>query len=319
MTNLEKNVEKNIEKYIEKNIENHIKKIYDKLKNVKGGKNADYIPELKKVNPNLYAISIFTVNGDNYNIGDYKKEFAIESCSKVFTLSLALEKVGIKALKEKIGTTKSLDKFNSINAVENNTSHTINSFNNGGAMATTSLLYEKNKTKTVKKIVDNMSDFAGRKLHVDKKLYSSEINNSSHNLAIAYLLNSYDKFYGDVQACVDIYTRQCSVMVTSADVAVMAATLANKGVNPKTDKKIIEQKYISYILTHMEDNGLYEQSDDWMKTIGFPVKSGVSGIVMIVIPGVMGIGIISPPLNNYGNSVKGIKTAKLLLPLFVKK
>ena len=87
----------------------------------------------------------------------------------------------------------------------------------------------------------------------------------------------------------------------------------------KTDKKIIEQKYISYILTHMEDNGLYEQSDDWMKTIGFPFKSGVSGIVMIVIPGVMGIGIISPPLNNYGNSVKGIKTAKLLLPLFVKK
>ena len=301
------------------NLEKHIKKIYDTLKHVKGGKNADYIPELKKVNPNLYAISIFTVDGTSYNVGDYMTEFAIESCSKVFTLSLALEKFGIKAVKEKIGTNKSSETFNSINASEKHVSHTINSFNNGGAMATTSLLYEKNKTKTVKKIVDNMSDFAGRKLHVNKNIYLSEINNVSHNLAIAYLLDSYNRFYGDVQDCVDIYTKQCSVMVTSRDVAIMAATMANKGVNPKTGQKIIEQKYISYILNHMKDNGLYEESGDWMKTVGLPVKSGVSGILMIVIPGVMGIGIISPPLNKYGNSVKGIKTAKLLLKELLAK
>jgi glutaminase len=300
------------------NLEEDINKIYNKLKNVKGGKNADYIPELQKVNPKLYAISIFTVNGDEYNVGDYDKEFAIESCSKVFTLSLALEKVGIKTLKSKIGTAKSFDKFNSINAIEKHITHTINSFNNGGAMATTSLLYEKNKKNFERKIINNMSEFAGRKLHVDEKIYLSEINNASHNLAIAYLLNSYDRFYGDVQTCVDVYTRQCSVMVTSRDVAIMAATLANKGVNPKTHKKIIEPRYISYILNHMKDNGLYEESDDWMKNIGFPVKSGVSGTLLIVIPGVMGIGIISPPLNNHGNSVKGIKTARLLAELLSK-
>jgi len=300
------------------NIIEDINKIYDKFKNVKGGKNADYIPELKKVNPNLYAISIFTVNGDEYNIGDYSKEFAIESCSKVFTLSLALEKYGIKTLKEKIGIDTSLDKFNSINAVENNLMHTINSFNNGGAMATTSLLYEKNKSHFIKKIVDNMSDYAGRKLQVDKKIYLSEMNNASHNLAIAYLLNSYDRFYGDVQTCVDIYIKQCSVMVTSRDVAIMAATLANKGFNPKTRKQVIDPKYILYILNHMKNNGLYEESGDWMKTVGLPAKSGVSGILLIVIPGVGGIGIVSPPLNKYGNSVKGIKTAKLLSKLFKK-
>ena len=305
----------NLENDIKNDIKNHIKKTYDTLKNVKGGKNADYIPELKKVNPNLYAISIFTIDGKSYNIGDYKKEIAIESCSKVFTLSLALEKVGIKTLKEKIGAKKSLDVFNSINAAENNVSHTINSFNNGGAMATTSLLYEKNKTKMLKKIVDNMSDFAGRKLHINKNIYLSEINNASHNLAIAYLLDSYNRFYGDVQECVDIYTKQCSVMITSSDIAIMAATLANGGVNPKTQKNIIEKKYISYILNHMEDNGLYGESSDWMKTIGLPIKSGVSGILMIVVPGVMGIGIMSPPLNKHGNSVKGLKTAKLLLRL----
>jgi len=295
-----------------------VNKIYNKLKNTKGGKNADYIPELKKVNPNLYAISIFTVNGYEYNIGDYDVEFAIESCSKVFTLALALQTFGIKTLKEKIGTHKTHEKFNSINAFENDKIHTINSFYNGGAMATTSLLYKKGKTKRQFEdlIVDNMSDFAGKKLHVDNKVYLSEITNAEHNLAIAYLLKSYNKFYADVQMSVDVYTKQCSVMVTSADLAVMAATIANNGINPKTGKKIVDKKYVSYILEHMINSGLYEESDDWFKSVGFPGKSGVGGLLMIVIPGVMGIGIASPPLNKHGNSVKGIKTAKLISELF---
>ena len=301
-------------------LEDDINNIYKKLKKSHIGQNADYIPELKKVNPNLYAISIYTVDGQAYNIGDYETEFAIESCSKVFTLSLVLEKYGIPFMRKNIGEGKTLVKFNSINETLENKLHTINSFNNGGAMATTSLLYEKNKNKSIfeKKIIKNMSDFAGRKLHIDKKIYTSEINNAEHNLAIAYLLKSYDMFYGDVQESVDVYTRQCSVMLTSHDLAIMAATLANKGVNPKTKKKIVDSKYISYILTHMEENGLYEESDHWMSQIGFPAKSGVSGALMVVIPNVMGIGIYSPRLNKHGNSDKGIKTMKLLTPLLKK-
>jgi len=301
-------------------IEDDINNIYKKLKSSHIGKNADYIPELKKVNHNLYAISIYTVDGYVYNIGDYETEFSIQSCSKVFTLSLVLEKYGIPFMKKNIGEGKTLIKFNSISETLDNELHTINSFNNGGAMATTSLLYDKNKNKNnfEKKIINNMSDFAGRKLHIDKNIYTSEINNAEHNLAIAYLLKSYDMFYGDVQQSVDVYTRQCSVMLTSHDLAVMAATLANKGVNPKTKKKIIDSKYISYILKHMEENGLYEESDDWMGQIGFPAKSGVSGALMVVIPNVMGIGIYSPRLNKHGNSDKGIKTMKLLINLFKK-
>jgi len=292
--------------------EREIKYIYNKLKDTKGGRNADYIPELGKVNPNLYAISIYGIDGYRYNIGDYKKEFALESCSKVFTLSLALEKYGIKKIKHYIGNNKTLDTFNSIIEIETNKLHTINSFNNAGAMATTSLLYEKDKKKFEKKIIDNMSDFAGRKLHVDSKIFLSEFNNADHNMAIAYLLNSYDRFYGDVRSSVEVYTKQCSTMTTTQDVAIMGATLANKGINPKTNKKLIDSKYISYILTHMEKNGLYEESDEWIKHIPFPAKSGVSGVLLIVIPGVMGIGIYSPPLNNHGNSVKGIKTMKMI-------
>ena len=299
-------------------MEDDINNIYKKLKKSHIGKNADYIPELKKVNHNLYAISIYTVDGYVYNIGDYETEFSIQSCSKVFTLSLVLDKYGIPFMKKNIGEGKTLIKFNSIAETLDNELHTINSFNNGGAMATTSLLYDKNKNNFEKKVINNMSDFAGRKLHIDKNIYNSEINNAEHNLAIAYLLKSYNMFYGDVEQSVDVYTRQCSVMLTSQDLAVMAATLANKGVNPKTKKKIIHSKYISYILKHMEENGLYEESDDWMGQIGFPAKSGVSGALMVVIPNVMGIGIYSPRLNKHGNSDKGIKTMKLLINLFKK-
>jgi len=295
-----------------------IKKIYNKLKNTTGGKNATYIKELAKVNPNLYAISIYTVDGQEIDIGDYEHEFAIESCSKVFTLALALEKYGIKYLKQKIGANVSHKQFNSICSVDEISNHTINSFDNGGAMATTSLLYEPNEKKYIKEIVDNMSDYAGRKLRVDKSIYESELSFDYHNLSIAYLLKSYGRFYGDVEKTVKVYTKQCSVMVTSKDAALMACTLANRGVNPKTGLRLSSKKNVEYIIDHMCLNGLYNQTDDWMKEVGLPAKSGVGGILLIVIPGVMGISVISPPLNEYGNSVKGIKTMKLISKLLLK-
>ena len=160
-----------------------------------------------------------------------------------------------------------------------------------------------------------MSQYAGTRLHVNKNIYLSEITNADHNLAIAYLLKSYNRFYADVDKTVDIYTKQCSVMVTTNELAVMAATLANKGLNPKTNKRVIDAKFIPFILEQMVKNGLYEESDNWFKSVGFQAKSGVGGLLMIVIPGLMGIAIASPPLNSHGNSVKGIRTAKLIADL----
>jgi len=292
-----------------------IEKIYYKLQKTGGGKNADYIPELSKVNPKLYAISIYTIDGHQFNIGDFKHEFAIESCSKVFTLALALKKYGKKIIMEKIGAVSSKKKFNSIYAVESMPSHTINSFDNGGAMATTSLIYKPNKKQYIKSIVDNMSDYAARKLHVNNKIYKSEMSEIDHNLSIAYLLKSYGRFYNNVVDVVDVYTQQCSVMVTSQDVALMACTLANNGINPKTGAKLIDKENVDYIVGHMCLNGLYDETDDWMKKVGLAAKSGVGGILLIVLPGLMGISIISPPLNEYGNSFKGIKTAKAISKL----
>ena len=287
--------------------------IYAEIKKRKiTGKNADYIPELKKVNPKLLAISIYTINGEEYNVGDFDEEVAIESVSKVFSLALALKTVGTSKVSKMIGTQQTFSAFNSISAIEDSPNHTINSFENGGAMSTTSIYYDKNPKVYEQKIFDNLGDFAGRKITYSRKIYHSEMSNIDHNLAIAHLLKSYKKFYGEVLPCVSAYTKQCSALVTTQDIALMGATLANYGINPHTKEQVLNHKVLPYILTHMAANGMYGYSETWMTEIGVPAKSGVGGIILIVVPNVMGIGILSPPLDEIGNSAKGILVAKEL-------
>ena len=302
-----------------------VEKIYNKVKKlIQRGKNADYIPDLKKGNPKIYAISVCNIKGEIMNFGDYQTEVGIESASKVFTLALALNLYSIKKLISHIGNTKEEHEFNSIRDVIHIKNHTINSFVNAGAMATTSLLYNKSKSmedneKTINKLIlENMEDFAGRKLRVNEHLYLSEYKTSQHNRKLIDKLVSYDRFYGDPQTVLKTYTKQCSVMVTSKDIAVMAATLANNGTNPITHKKLINEEKANYIIDHMSHHGLYNESPMWWEKTYFPAKSGVGGVIMIVIPGIMGIGIVSPPLNNYGNSYKGVETGKLLanIPIY---
>lgn len=302
-----------------------VEKIYNKVKEQKQkGKNAEYIPDLKKGNPNIYAISVCNVKGDIMNFGDYESEVGIESVSKVFTLALALNIHSIKKLMHNIGNTKEQHEFNSMKDVVQLNGHTINSFVNAGAMATTSLLYDETKSnvdneKEINKLIlENMEDFAGRKLKINQHLYLSEYKTSQHNKRLIDKLVSYSRFYGDPETILKTYTKQCSVMVTSKDIAVMAATLANNGMNPITHKKIINEKKTEYVTQHMANHGLYNESSSWWKKTYFPAKSGVGGVIMIVIPGIMGIGIVSPPLDKYGNSYKGVETGKLLakIPIY---
>jgi len=302
-----------------------VEKIYNTVKKLKQkGKNAEYIPDLKRGNPNIYAISVCNVKGDIMNFGDYESEVGIESASKVFTLALALNIHSIKKLIHNIGKTKEQHEFNSMKDVVQLKGHTINSFVNAGAMATTSLLYDETKSngdnehEINKLILENMEDFAGRKLKINEHLYLSEYKTSQHNKTLIDKLVSYGRFYGDPETVLKTYTKQCSVMVTSKDIAVMAATLANNGMNPITHKKILNEKKTDYVTEHMAEHGLYNESSSWWKKTYFPAKSGVGGVIMIVIPGIMGIGIVSPPLDKYGNSYKGVETGKLLanIPIY---
>jgi glutaminase len=302
-----------------------VEKIYNKIKKMKQkGQNANYIPDLKKGNSKIYAISVCNIKGEIMNFGDYESEVGIESASKVFTLAQALNIHSIQKLIHNIGNIKEKHEFNSMKDVIHINGHTINSFVNAGAMATTSLLYNETKSKAYneneinKLILQNMEDFAGRKLKVNEHLYLSEYETSEHNKELIDKLVSYGRFYGDPKTVLKTYTRQCSVMVTSKDISVMAATLANNGTNPITHKKLINEEKTEYIIEHMAAHGLYNESPKWWKQTYFPAKSGVGGVIMIVIPGVMGIGIVSPPLNKYGNSYKGVETGKLLanIPIY---
>ncbi len=305
---------------------NDIEKIYNKIRltNYKNnGTNASYIPELANVDPKIYAISVCNIKGELMNFGDYTKEVGIESVSKVFTLALALKKNNIATLLDKIGNNNEKHAFNSLTDVIHTKQHTVNSFVNAGAMATTSLLYnnsnteskESNEKRIDKEILKNMENFAGRKLQVNKKLYLSELANYQHNKKLIDELMKFNCFYGEPDVILKNYTKQCSVMVTSKDIAVMAATLANCGKNPVTKKIVVTDKNTEYIIEHMATHGLYNESPKWWKQTFLPAKSGVGGIIMIVIPGLMGIGIVSPPLNKYGNSVKGIETGKMIANL----
>ena len=275
-----------------------IEKIYTKLKHKKGGKNVDYIPELKNVNPNLYAISIYMLDDTEINVGDYQTEFALECCSKVCTLAAALDLFGTKLIESKVSSYKAI--------IHSKTSST-NSFDNSGSFILNDLLLEKKKEKNT---FMYMNKFAGRKLYMDKKIFHSEFpENSKKNLAIAQLLYAYNIITYDPRKSVEMFIKQCSIMATTRDLALMAATIANDGIQPITKKRLVQKKNISYILRQLELNGMYKQSEMWMENVGYPGKSGIGGMIMIIIPGQMGIGITSPPVNKYMNSYKGLLTA----------
>lgn len=279
---------------------------HKKVKKLKKGKPADYIPELAKVNPNIFSICLVTCCGKIYKVGDFKKEVSIQSISKVFSLCLALMQHNQDFLSDKIGTQTSFLPFNSVLAAQLSQSHTINPFVNAGAISTVSLLKGKNKTDKWNKIHENMNNFAGRKLKLSKSIYKSESDNDEHNIALSYLLKSYGKFYGDVEENVDTYIKQCSTLVNCQDLAIMAGCLANKGINPITKKKVFAGRHVPYVLSTMMGGGVYNYSGKWMNEVGIPAKSGVGGGMIGVVPGKFGIAVLSPPLDKNGNSTKGI-------------
>ena len=242
-----------------------------------------------------------------------KKTVAIESISKLFSFARVVEKHGMKYMLDKIGVHGSFLPFNSVIAAETSPSHTINPFLNQGAMATTSLLYKKDKAAYFNEILTNMSAYANRKLHVGAKVYHSESATNAKNMALAYLLKSYNRFYGPVEDCVDVYTKQCSVKVASDDLASMASVFANYGVHPITKKRHLTCQENTQIIRALRPEGLYQYSDTWAVKTGMPAKSGVGGGILIVVPGVCGIGIVSPPLDKIGNSVRGLIAGEKLV------
>jgi glutaminase len=281
-----------------------------KWKKESGGKNADYIPYLAKVPSDLFGIVVVTADGQVFTAGDVDYGFSIQSASKPFTAALVMQESGIETIREKIGVEPTGLPFNSVTAIEQLKARSVNPCVNAGAMATVSLIKAKGAEQRWQKIQDWFALFAGEPLELNKEVYESEAATNQHNQAIARLLQSYDRFYCDPPEAVDVYTKQCSLNVTARQLAMMGATLANNGVNPKTGKRVVDAAVVPHLLAVMMMCGLYDEAGAWAWMTGLPAKSGVGGGVVAVVPGRMAIVGFAPPLNEAGNSWRGTRAVQ---------
>jgi glutaminase len=271
---------------------------------------ADYIPELGKADPAHFGISLATLDGHVYEVGDTRVPFTIQSISKPFVFALALDTLGAAQVESVIGVEPSGDPFNSVRLNAGN--HPFNPMVNAGAIACSGLIQEAKGDGAFDYIRQALGRFAGRALDVDDAVYSSESLTGDRNRAIGYLLRTNAVIKDNVNAVLEVYFRQCAILVDARDIAVMAATLANRGINPVTGEQVLTPYAISRTLSVMTSSGMYDYAGEWIYRVGIPAKSGVGGGILSALPARLGLGSYSPKLDGHGNSVRGIKVCEAL-------
>jgi glutaminase len=292
-----------------------LKKLYDEFRDNFAGEVADYIPELKNANPHHFGIALATVDGQVYEIGDTRAEFTLQSISKAFVYGLALADYGAAELLKHVGVEPTGEAFNSIVLDEIN-NRPFNPMVNAGAIAVTARIKGAGYPQRLERILDVIGGYAGRALDINERVYASEKSTGYRNHAIAYLELGGGMIEQPIDEHLDLYFSQCSIAVTARDLSIMAASLANYGMNPLTSMQVQESEHISHILSVMQSCGMYDFSGEWSFKIGIPAKSAVSGGLIAVVPGLFGIGIYSPLLDKYGNSIRGVEVCKALSSKF---
>lgn len=285
-------------------LQQYLDQCFNKFKNDTSGHIPDYIPELTKANPNHFGISVATIDGHLYEVGDTEVPFTIQSISKAFVFALALERLGEEIVEATVGVEPSGEAFNSIRL--NRKDRPFNPMVNSGAIACSGLIYRHAKEGAFSLIHDTISRLAGRNLDIDHEVFESERATGDRNRAIAWLLKNYSVLEGDVDEILDIYFKQCSILVTARDLAIIAATLANRGINPITGQQVILPKNVARTLSVMISSGMYDYAGEWVYRVGAPAKSGVGGGIIASLPSQIGLGTFSPKLDGYGNSVRGL-------------
>ncbi len=268
------------------------------------GEVASYIPELAKADPSWCGIALATTDGYVYEVGDTDREFTIQSISKPFVYGAALDVLGVEAVLRRVGVEPTGNAFNAI-AVDEKSRRPFNPMVNAGAIVTTGLIPGDGADDRALRINEILSSFAGRELQTDMSVYESESATGDRNRAMAYLMRSFDML-DDPDVTLDLYFRQCSALVTCRDLALMAATLACSGVHPITQERVLGDANVERVLSVMSSCGMYDYAGEWGYTVGLPSKSGVAGGIVAVLPGQLGVAVYSPPLDDRGNSVRGI-------------
>ncbi len=285
--------------------------IYSKNLN---GKNADYIPYLAHIGSDLFGISVCLTNGRTIEVGDSRYKFGIESVSKVHTAILVLRQYGADKLLSMIGADATGLPFNSIFAILLENDHPSTPLVNAGAIAACSMVQPTgNSEKKWEAIVNNITLLSGSAPELIDELYRSESDTNFNNRSIAWLLKNYNRIYDEPSLSLDLYTRQCSLGITAEQLSVCGATIANKGLNPKTGIQVFEAAFAPKITSLIATVGFYEHTGDWLYSSGIPAKSGVGGGIMGVLPGIMGIAAFAPPIDEAGNSVKAQLAIKYIM------
>ncbi|MCE2950748.1 MAG: glutaminase A [Alphaproteobacteria bacterium] len=283
-----------------------LEELHETYKSFDEGTLPTYIPELSLVNPQDFGISLTLLDGRSFHVGHSQRTFTIQSMVKPFLYGIAMEQLGEEAVLERIGVEPTGDAFNTIK-LQPKTHRPYNPMVNAGAIVLANLIQGDNHREKIVTIKKTLEDFSASDLGFDIRVYTSEKAMGHHNRAMAYLMLNFGILTGHVEEILESYFQACSFMVTTKDLAAMAATLANKGVNPLTQKEVMQPRTIKNIVCVMMTCGMYDFAGQWSYTVGIPAKSGVSGGIIGVVPGRMGISVYSPLLDETGTSVRGIR------------
>lgn len=299
-------------------IQSILSNIYEEVKDNKTGKVADYIPQLSKVSPDNFGISICTIDGCAFDVGDSDKYFCLQSCSKPISYCYARKLHGLNKVHQHVGHEPSGSGFNTHMLNKNNIPH--NPMVNAGAIMISYLLntddepadrFDKVK-QLFKKLCGN------RDVNFGATVYLSEKEHCDRNIALAYYMRESGSYgskkpsISTINATLDMYFQLCSMEITTSMGAVIASTLANGGICPTTGERIFDTETVRDCLSLMYSCGMYDFSGQFAFEIGLPAKSGVSGCILLVIPGKMGVCVWSPPLDSIGNSVRGLDVCRKL-------
>ncbi len=280
--------------------------LHERFGPLQDGEPASYIPELAAVDPDRFAIAAMTTDGEGIAVGDVDQPFTIQSISKLLLYGLALETHGRDTVLERVGVAPTGEPFNAI-VLDDEANRAPNPMVNAGAIAITDLVVGADVEERIETVRSMYEGYLGRKPEIDRDVWASERDTGNRNRAIAYLMLSRGIIDDRVEETLDLYFGQCSVLVTTRDLAVIAATISNHGVHPITGEQVVPARVTRDMLTVALTCGMYDYAGEWAFSVGIPAKSGVGGGILGMLPGVGGVATFSPRLDEIGNSVRGLR------------
>jgi glutaminase len=271
---------------------------------------AESLPELARVDPDLYGICVMTVDGVGHAVGDSSVPFTVQSIAKPFVYGLALEDLGLALVRRCIGVEPTGDPFDSVLPHDDVAARRFNPMVNAGAIATTSLIQGRTRGQRWQRIRAALGRYMCKQVTVDDAVLASKRQTDHVSRGLAYLMCSEGMIEGEIEDVIELYFRQCAIQTDCHDLALMAATLANAGRNPVSGEQAISRRYVKHMLSVMFSSGLYDFSGQWAYRVGLPAKSAISGALIAVVPGRFGLAVYSPRLGTHSKSVRGVRTCE---------